>query len=76
MEEGNTQFSSLIGKTVNEENAQKDNESSPPKEAMDIEKSVKTLEGIPQTSKENSLDGDQRVEENIEKEAQNVDEET
>jgi len=76
VEEGNTQFSSLIGKTVNEENAQKDNETSPPKEAMDIEKAVETHEGIPQTAKENSIDEDQRVEENTEKEAQNVDEET
>jgi len=61
---------------VNEENAQKDSEASPPKEAMDIEKAVETHEGIPQTAKENSLDGDQRVEENTEKEAQNIDEET
>ena len=61
---------------MNEENAQKDNEASPPKKAMDIEKVAKTHEGIPQIARENSLDGDQRVEENTERKAQNVDEET
>jgi len=76
VEEGNTQFSSLIGKIVNEENAQKDNEASPPKEATDTEKATETHEGIPQTAKENSLDGNQRVEQNTEKKAQNIDEET
>jgi len=76
VEEGNTQFNTLIGKSMNEENAQKDNEASPPKEAMDIEKAAETHEGIPQTAKENSLDADQRVEENTEKKAHNVDEET
>jgi len=76
VEEGNTQFRSLIGKSGNDENAQKDSEASPPKEAMDIEKAAETHEGIPQTAEENSLHGDQRVEENTEKEAQNIDEET
>jgi len=76
VEEGNTQLNTLIGESINKENAQKDNEASSPKEAMDIEKAAETHEGIPQTAKENSLNGDQRVEENIEKKAQNVDEET
>ena len=61
---------------MNKENAQKHNEASSPKEAMDIEKAAETHEGIPHTTKENSLDGDQRVEENTKKKAQNVDEET
>jgi len=73
VEEGNTQVNTLIGKSMNEKNAQKDNEASPPKEA---EKAAKTHEGIPKIAKENSLDGYQRVEENTEKDSQNVDEET
>ena len=76
VEEGNTQFNSLIGRSLFEENAQKDKEASSPKEDMNIEKVVETHEGISQMTKENSLAGDQRVEENTEKKAQNVDEET
>jgi len=58
VEEGNTQFNTLMGESMNKENAQKHNEASSPKEAMDIEKAAETHEGIPHTTKENSLDGD------------------
>jgi len=43
---------------------------------MNIEKAAETHEGISQMANENSLVGDQRVEENTEKKYQNVDEET
>jgi len=76
VEDGNTQFNSLIGTSVAKENAQQENEAYLPKEAMDTEKAVETHEGVPQTAKENSFDGNHRVEQNNEKKAQNVDEET
>jgi len=43
---------------------------------MDIEKATEVREGIPQAVDENSVDQDQRVEENTEKDTQNVDEDT
>jgi len=76
VEEGNTQFSSLIGKSVIGENAQKDKEASPPKEDMNIEKAIEVFEGIPQAGDKNSVHQDQRVEENTEKDTHNVDEDT
>jgi len=43
---------------------------------MDIEKATEVREGIPQAVDENSVDQDQRVEENTEKNTQNADEDT
>jgi len=61
---------------VIEENAPKDKKASPPKKDMDIEKATEVREGIPQAVDENSVDQDQRVGENTEKDTQNVDEDT
>ena len=75
VQEESSQFKALIGESVAEDDAQKENDASVQGEAENV-KQAEAHEGIPQAAEENSLNQDQRVEENTEKFAQNVDGDT
>ncbi|XP_039682976.1 DNA ligase 1-like [Medicago truncatula] len=72
VKEGSSQFKVLLG----EDDAQKDNDASLQEEAENAKQATEVHESIPQDAKENSLDQNQRVEENTEFDAQIVDDTT
>jgi len=75
VKEGSSQFKTLIGESMTEDDAQKENDASLQGEAENVE-AAETHEGISQAAEENSLNQDQRVEENTEKIVKNVDKTT
>ncbi|AES97002.2 hypothetical protein MTR_5g044090 [Medicago truncatula] len=76
VKEGSSQFKALIGESLTKDDAEKENNASLQGEAENVKQATEAHEGIPQAADENSVDQDQRVEENTEKDTQNVDEDT
>jgi hypothetical protein len=71
IEDSSQQFEAMLAQRA----LKKAKEASLQEEAENV-KAVEVHEGIPQNAGENSVDQDQRVEENTEKDTQNVDEDT
>lgn len=75
VKQGSSQFKALIGESMTKEDAQKIDDASPQEEAEKVNQAEESEE-IPQDVVPNSVDQDQRVQENIEFDTHNVDEET